>query len=603
WIATQYVEGPSLRDHLQHRGPLLPRAAAELVRQLADSLHFAHERGLVHRDVKPSNIVLGDTGPVLLDLGLAHDERGALPSIARGQVCGTPDYMAPEQIEPEQTEPGQIEPAPIDRRVDVWALGVVLLECLTGELPFAAPSRAGVLYAVLHRDPVLPAGLDRRLAAVVRTALTRDRDRRYATAAALATDLQHHLAGEPVSALLPGPLERAGQWLRRHAVVAAVVAGLLLALAVGLATALTFLARESGLRRRSELAFADVRAMARTLAFDVHDALRGVAGATAARHLVIARASELFDRLALESAGDPTLAIELVRSLTRLGDVLGHEATDNLGAVAESRAAYARAAAIAERCWQDGPASEAECDALLVAFLKVADSLARVDTTAAVAAYDRVFTRLDAADAWFPSASRRRAMRAAAELNRGSLAQAIDERDVAASYFLRASTTLRELTRDDAGRREHGDLFASTLVALGRALARLERADDGIAVLREALAVARDARFAVTGGVHSTCCLVLGTILAVGEEPQQGEALLAETIALREDLCRQNGENFSAALQLASAHFERGLLIEKTLAADLAAGLGLCERLAAERPDHPIVLLQTARLRLLAAAA
>ncbi|MGB3965568.1 MAG: serine/threonine-protein kinase, partial [Planctomycetota bacterium] len=153
WLAVQYVPGPSLAGRLLDVGRLPLREAAELVARMAEALEVAHRAGLVHRDVKPANVLLGPDGPVILDFGLAHDRTRDEPTLTSpGDLCGTPAYMAPEQIAGRQT---------VDARIDVWALGVVLFECVTGSLPFAAPTQQGVCHAVLHHVLTIPARLPR----------------------------------------------------------------------------------------------------------------------------------------------------------------------------------------------------------------------------------------------------------------------------------------------------------------------------------------------------------------------------------------------------------------------------------------------------------
>ena len=166
------------------------------IERLARSLHAAHERDVVHRDVKPSNVVICDDGaPVLLDFGLARVQDHALGTLTRsGDVFGTPAYMAPEQIAGHAA----------DRRADVWALGVLLHECLTLVRPFAAPTREALYAAILTRPAPDPrernpqVGAD--LALVVETALEKDLSRRYASALELADELRRVRRGEPVRA-------------------------------------------------------------------------------------------------------------------------------------------------------------------------------------------------------------------------------------------------------------------------------------------------------------------------------------------------------------------------------------------------------------------
>ena len=194
----------------------------------ARALHVAHEAGIVHRDVKPGNVMIGVDGePVLLDFGLARREEADAVSLTRaGELCGTPAYMSPEQL-----RAGAVR---VDARTDVWSLGATLYECLALRRPFEAPTREGLYREILLRDPeplrrACPAAT-RDLEAVVLTALAKERDRRYQTALDFADDLRRVLNSEPVRARRAGPLRRLALFARREPARAALFATLLVAL-------------------------------------------------------------------------------------------------------------------------------------------------------------------------------------------------------------------------------------------------------------------------------------------------------------------------------------------------------------------------------------
>jgi YVTN family beta-propeller protein len=194
WIAMRYVDGIDLAALLEREGPLAPEQALAIVGQVAGALDAAHTRGLVHRDVKPGNILLAmDDGAVvhayLADFGLTKRIGGARGLTVSGQVLGTIDYVAPEQI----------EGGPVDGRADQYALGGVLFECLTGVVPFRRDSELAVLWAHVHDPPPriseyrpdLPAGLD----AVIGRALAKAPGDRYPSCGALIAAIEAALAG------------------------------------------------------------------------------------------------------------------------------------------------------------------------------------------------------------------------------------------------------------------------------------------------------------------------------------------------------------------------------------------------------------------------
>jgi eukaryotic-like serine/threonine-protein kinase len=220
YIVMEYVEGRTLGQALAD-GPLPPRDAARLVAEVARGVHHAHERGILHRDLKPGNILLSNDQypmsndqkqpgsalvighssfrPKVADFGLAKRMAVSPESIRdwrtqTGAIVGTPGYMAPEQA----TGRKDVTPA-----TDVYALGAILYECLTGRPPFQATNPIDILFMVVEQEPVSPrllvSGIDRDLEMICLKCLQKPPDLRYASAAELAADLEAYLAGEAVS--------------------------------------------------------------------------------------------------------------------------------------------------------------------------------------------------------------------------------------------------------------------------------------------------------------------------------------------------------------------------------------------------------------------
>lgn len=258
FFAMQFVDGQPLHDCAERFRE--PKRAVALAVQLASALAHAHQHGLVHRDVKPGNVLVrADDHALLTDFGVARDE--ALPSLTlEGGFLGTVDYASPEQLRGEA----------VDARTDVWALGVLLHELLTGAHPFRAATPQATMQKVLTTEPPslrARPGIGDDLAAVVGHALEKSRLRRYATMTALHDDLQAVLAGRPVSVRLPTTGERFVRWVAREPWQATA----LLVLAVGAAVAgSAFVLASRRADENQSLAIAE--ATARTaLASKVHD--------------------------------------------------------------------------------------------------------------------------------------------------------------------------------------------------------------------------------------------------------------------------------------------------------------------------------------------
>ncbi len=251
FIVFELLTGGTLSDRLRDGRRFAPRDAAALVAKLAEAVQAAHDLGIVHRDLKPGNVLFDEKGePKITDFGLAKKTGGV--DLTRTQaVMGTPAYMAPEQARGETRFVG---PA-----ADIWALGTILYECLTGKRAFDADDTWAILRKVTDESPSTPRthvpGLPRDLELIALKCLEKNPADRYPSAAALVADLESYLSGRPVSVRAAGPLERMRKWVRRNPVIAAATAAVALALVIGSAVSLAFAMQAQ--RRGDDLAQAN----------------------------------------------------------------------------------------------------------------------------------------------------------------------------------------------------------------------------------------------------------------------------------------------------------------------------------------------------------
>ncbi|MBL8863715.1 MAG: protein kinase [Planctomycetes bacterium] len=244
YLSMKWIEGGALAARLGT--PWAPRRAALLMVDVARAMHHAHQRGLLHRDLKPSNVLLDAAGaPHVADFGIAKRLDGVPGERASGALIGTPAYMAPEQA-----DGGELTVA-----TDVWALGCVLYELLAGRSAFGRGSVSETLQRVRHAEPAplceLVPGVPKDLETIVAVCLRKEAARRYASASALADDLERWLEHEPIAARRTGAFERLQLFCRRSPLLATLI-GIVSALIVLLAVVATWSSVELGARLRGQ---------------------------------------------------------------------------------------------------------------------------------------------------------------------------------------------------------------------------------------------------------------------------------------------------------------------------------------------------------------
>lgn len=365
FCVMDYVDGVRLDQYVRDKR-LDARATLALFASICDAVNFAHQRGVIHRDLKPSNILV-DTGgqPRVLDFGLAKEvagENDPLVSVT-GQVVGTLPYLSPEQARGTHDQ--------IDVRADVYALGVILYELLTGQYPYPVVGQlADVLRHISDTAPRRPitawrkesgvrsiqsgrCPLNDEIETIALKALSKEPERRYQSAGELGRDVSRYLAGELIEAKRDSTWYIVRKTMRKRrgtVLVGCIILALLIAWGV---TTSYFYAKEKQTAERAQRRFDQVRALAKAFLFDIHDAIADLPGATPARVLLVQNALKYLDNLSGEAGSDVALKRELATAYAKVGDVQGSVRISNIGDTAGAMVSFKKGLALLESIEDD----------------------------------------------------------------------------------------------------------------------------------------------------------------------------------------------------------------------------------------------------------
>ena len=519
YFVMEYVPGEPITEYCDRQG-LGTRARLELFLPVCDAVQHSHQKGIVHRDLKPGNVMITtiDDQPVakVIDFGIAKAIEQPLTErtffTEHGRLMGTPEYMSPEQASMDGKE--------IDTRTDVYSLGVLLYELISGTLPFdrdlmrksrfdeirrlirdvdpprpsARLSQLGpAAIPVAHKRRSAPAALVRTLRGeldwVTMKAMEKDAARRYASAAELAADIRRYLDDEPVLAGPPSTVYRMGKFVRRHRIPVAAAGVVLLALVGGIVGVAWQAVAARRAEARATQRFNDVRAIANKLLFEFDQSIMYTAGTIKARRLLVTTAQEYLDKLARDAEDDVELQHDLASAYMGVASIQFSPNLPNLGDQRGAIATHRKAVEIARRIIAQRPDDSRFRLTLALALARYGALAYHFEPQPAIKACEEALAILEPLARQYPD---RKAIRvdlggvmcalAGAESDTGKVREGLERRRQAVQYF-------EGLLKEQPGDADVGRWLATCRADLGKSLALVGEFDQAEREMRLAKAV------------------------------------------------------------------------------------------------------------------
>ncbi|HUQ92077.1 MAG TPA: protein kinase [Bryobacteraceae bacterium] len=602
YLVMEYVEGEPIDAYCDaHRLGVEQRL--KLFLTVCGAVQHAHQNLVIHRDLKPTNILVKKDGTVkLLDFGIAKlvsatPAMQALDKTATAMRLLTPEYASPEQVKGEA----------ITTSTDIYQLGVVLYELLTGHHPFAYKNRAAIMQMLLSDEPQRPSQATTRIVeddqpdgsknilrtpdsisatregsphklrkklegdldCVVLKALAKDPAKRYSSVEQFADDIRRHLTDRPVQAR-PHTLSYIAQrTVRRHRTGVFAAALVLAALLAGIAVA----AREAHYARldraKAERRFAEVRRVANSFLFEVHDALAPLAGTTAARRLVVQKAMEYLNSLSREASGDPALERELASAYQRVGDLQGNPNGANLGDITGALQSYRKSMSIREALLKAAPKDQESRRDLAASHEAIGDVLLTAGSLEeALNSYQKAQVIREALFKENPSSRPLKSVLVKSYQNVIGLLAAAGNTSRAIELSQSALHMSEELAREDPNNPEARRNLSVAYSKYGGVLDRRGDFDGALQNYRKALRIheklaAENPDSAQTRREMSLIHEDMGRVFASRNEIAQATEDYRRALAIRKDLAASDPRNVQAASDLGIIEMRMGDMLAR----------------------------------------